>query len=342
MSNVTSTPIDMNRTAAPATAPKRSRGPRLTGVVWLTWRQHRAAYWTILAGAAFSVLWMTIQRADLIDFLTIHGWPGELSADWVQGAGTYSAMFNKVGLGLGFIPLVLGVFLGAPLLAGDLESGTAKLVTSQTVSPNKWLAAKLGISTVVVVVCMTAISLVFGWWWAPVKDENNILDWTAGAAFDNTGLVPVALTLFTVVGGVAIGMVLRRTLLAMVVTFVFGVVVQVVWAMNRLNLGQVVTRTTDKGVDGSSFPKVPSGSLQLDQSYVTGAGDTLGTSTCVHAASKEARAVCLEKADIVGWSVDYLPMSQMSGMQWLGSSILLGMTAAVAGFIFIWTRKRLV
>jgi hypothetical protein len=44
----------------------------------------------------------------------------------------------------------------------------------------------------------------------------------------------------------------------------------------------------------------------------------------------------------VGWSVDYLPMSQMSGMQWLGASILFALTAAVSAFLFIWGRKRIV
>ncbi|MEV6654065.1 ABC transporter [Streptomyces sp. NPDC051219] len=342
MSNLTKTPAagPNGSTASPA-SPIATRGPRLSGVTWLIWRQHRAAYWTLLAATALSVAWIVYQRAGLMEHLTAHGWPDSASGKWLEGMGPHTAMFVKVGFGLGFIPILLGVFLGAPLLAGDLENGTAKLVTSQSVSPVRWLAAKLGVSALVVVVCTVALSLQFGRWWGPVKNETTVLGWETGAAFDNTGPVPVALALFTVVGGVAIGMVLRRALIAMVVTFTFAVAVQVVWAYFRLDLGNIVTVTTNKGINVPS-PRLPHGAMQIDQSYVTGAGETLGWSTCAHEASEKARDACVQKADIVGWSVDYLPISQMSGMQWFGASILFALTAAVAVFIFMWGRKRLV
>ncbi|GGS86360.1 ABC transporter permease subunit [Streptomyces chromofuscus] len=337
MSTLTGTPVTGD-TGAPA-----SRRPLLTGVTWLVWRQHRAAYLTVLGAGVLLVAWTVFQRDRMLDFLTGYGWP----ANGVETLGPkfepYAAAFQPVSTALGLIPVVLGVFVGAPLLAGDLEHGTAKLVAAQTVSRTRWLATKLGLTALVITVSTVAPSIAFGWWWEPLKQEATVLDWTSGAAFDTTGPVAAALTLFTVVGGVAIGVVLRRTLAAMVVAFGFAVAVQLAWNWLRLELGDVVTVTTDKGVLAEgSFPTLPDAAHQLDQWYLTGSGELLGWSTCVDEETEQARELCLRQADVIGWSVDYLPISQMAGMQWLGAAILLALTAAVTAFLFLWARKRLV
>ncbi|WP_371661094.1 ABC transporter [Streptomyces sp. NBC_00280] len=326
-----------------ATTTEATRRLRLRGMNWLVWRQHRAAFWTILAATVLSVAWIVFQRNQMMDSLTGYGWPAKSLDEVGPEFEPYRRAFTFVSSGLGFLPVLLGVFLGAPLLAGDLENGTAKLVAAQSASRARWLATKLGVTTLVVVVSTVALSVAFGWWWNPVKDQNTVMEWTSGSAFDVTGPVPVALTLFTVVGGVAIGVVLRRTLMAMVVTFGFAVAVQLVWDYLRLSLGDVVTITTNKGVTAeNSFPELPHAAYQIDESYLTGSGDLLGWSTCVNSPTDQARELCLKKADVVGWSVDYLPMSQMNGMQWLGASILFALTAGVVAFLFFWGRKRLV
>lgn len=327
-----------------ATTAEANRRPRLSGMTWLVWRQHRAAFWTILAATALSVAWIVYQRGQLVDFLDGYGYPGK-SLDEAAGGKfqEYNDAFSFVSMGLQAIPILLGVFLGAPLIAGDLENGTAKLVAAQSMSRTRWLATKLALAGLVVVVSTGVLSAVFGWWWNPVKSEVTVMDWTSGAAFNTTGPVPVALTLFSVFGGVAIGVVLRRTLTAMVVTFGFTVVLQLVWGYFLLSLGNVVTVTTNKGVTGENgSPSLPHGAYEIDQSYITGSGDLVGWSTCSGSQTDAARQVCLDKADVVGWSVEYLPMSQMNAMQWFGASILFALTAGVVAFLFFWGRKRLV
>ncbi|MFI7498774.1 hypothetical protein ACIBVL_09670 [Streptomyces sp. NPDC049687] len=112
-----------------------------------------------------------------------------------------------------------------------------------------------------------------------------------------------------------------------------------VWRFQRLNLGEVVTITTDKGPSYEAGPKLPLGALEIDRSFVSGSGETFGYGVCVHAKSQ---AACLKRLDIVGWSVDYLPISQMSGMQWFGASILFALTAALTVFVFVRARKRII
>ncbi|MFI5998434.1 ABC transporter [Streptomyces sp. NPDC051362] len=332
MSNLTKTSATSSDTSSTTT-----QGLRLGGMNWLIWRQHRAGFGTLLGITALAVAWLVYQRMDLMDYLTAHGWPDSEPDKWLPGV--HLQRFQFVSYGLGFVPIVLGVFLGAPLLAGDLENGTAKLVASQSATPSRWLATKLGISSLVVIVCTTALSIAFGRWWGPTKYAPLVLGWSDGSAFDTTGPVPVALALFTFVGGVAIGMLMRRTLISMVVTFAFAVIVQVVWHFERLNLGHVVTITTHDGIGPSTTPHLPTAAIEIDTSLISGSGQTYGWGTCAQEASER---VCAQKYNLVGWSVDYLPISQMSSMQWLGASILFILTAAVAVFIFSRGRKRIV
>ncbi|MBP5893159.1 ABC transporter permease subunit [Streptomyces scabiei] len=316
----------------------RGRGLRLSGMNWLVWRQHRAAYWTLLAATAVTVAVIVYQRQQMITYLDGYGYP-DLKSGW-EGKFDQKPLNAAAGL-LGLLPVVVGVLLGGPLLAGDLESGTAKLINAQSVSRVRWLATKLGMTALVVVVCATAVSAAFTWWWSPVKSTSYVLNWAEAGGFDNSGPVPVALTLLTVVGGVAIGMLLRRTLLSMVVTLGFAVALQVVWSYVRTSLGNVVTVTTHNGVGDNSSPHLPGNAHVLDESYLTASGDLIGWGSCAEATEK-ARDACLDKAQVVGWSVDYIPFSQMSAMQWLGASILLALTAGIAAFVILWGRKRLV
>ncbi|MEU3862550.1 ABC transporter permease subunit [Streptomyces sp. NPDC028722] len=329
------TTMTSTRTSPAATG----RGPRLTGLNWVVWRQHRAAFWTLIGGTVLAAGWLLYQRMGMMDSLHAVGWPHPKADGWDRQIG--NGALTLTGYALGFIPVLIGVFVGAPLIAGDLENGTAKLVTSQSVSRIRWIATKLGITVLVVLVGTVVLSQLFGWWWSPMKEHPDFIPWTDGIVFDNTGPVLTALTLFTLVGGVAIGLVLRRTLTSMVVTFGFAVVVQVLWSQFRLQLGNAVSLTTHTGVMNVGPPSVPSGAYQVDSWFTTASGRLYGWGTCVTGSTEKSEQACLDKKGIVGWRVDYIPFSQMSGMQWFGASVLLALTVAVIAFIFVWGRKRI-
>lgn len=278
------------------------------------------------------------QRASMLAYLDKAGWPKAGAAELPTGFEVYNSRLADASSVLGLlIPVLVGVFLGAPLIANDLEHGTGRLVTSQTVSRGSWLARKLGMALAVVALCTTALSAAYGWWLGPVSRLEKTLYWVAGGA---TGPVPVSITLLTMAGGVAIGMILRRTLLSMVVTFGFGVAVQIVWSGYWMSLGKPVTIETHDGVGDGTFPELPTAAYDLDQSHLTASGDTIGWGTCARQTEQAANA-CLEKHDVVGWSLEYLPASQLPGMLWTGSAIMLALTAGLVVFVLWWGRKRL-
>ncbi|WP_328319411.1 ABC transporter permease subunit [Streptomyces sp. NBC_00388] len=330
---------------APRGRARSGRIPRLGGPAWLVRRQHRAAFWTLIALTILCVIAMVILRGQMMDYLDTLGSSqrksGSLPADFEK----YSDRLASFGGYLGYLPVLAGVFLGAPLIAGDLETGTAKLVTSQSVSRLRWLTTKLAIPAALLVLSAAVLAAVFSWWWHPVKTLTGQLEWTSGTFFDVTGIMPVAYALLTFSVGAAVGMLLRRTLVSMVVTLGIVVAIGVVWDRFRLDLGHILSVSTDKGVGpGARLPKLPAGAIQQGQGtyFLTSSGGRLDWTTCLGTSDdSKAHTACLESKHVIGWSMDYLPISQMHTMQWLGAGIMLTVTAAIAAFVILWGRKRL-
>ncbi|WP_103760181.1 ABC transporter permease subunit [Streptomyces sp. SM10] len=333
--------------ASPAGRPHDGRGSRPTGFrlggpAWLVWRQHRAAFWTVIALTLVGVVVMIHQRGQMTDYLAAHdasgakgGMPGEFEK--------YADRVFSVGSCLGYLPVLAGVFLGAPLIAGDLESGTAKLVTSQSVGRLRWLTVKLAVPAALLALCTALLTTAFSWWWSPVKGRSASLSWTS--FFDVTGVIPVAYVLLTFAVGAAVGMLLRRTLASMVVTLGIVVAIGFVWDECWRSLGNVRSISTDQGVGpGAVRPELPAQAEQQGQGtyFLTGTGDRLDWTTCLDTSENaQDHASCLDSRHVIGWSIDYLPASQMQTMQWLGAGIMLAVTAAVVAFVLIRGRTRL-
>ncbi|MEV2210396.1 ABC transporter permease subunit [Streptomyces sp. NPDC050997] len=343
MTTLTHDPAHTAPAGRPQNAPgSRPAGPRLGGTAWLVWRQHRAAFWTLIALTLLCVVVMVFLRGQVVDYLDAQPRKsGGLPPDFEQ----YTSRLSSFGGYLGYVPLLTGVLLGAPLIAGDLESGTAKLVTSQSVSRLRWLTTKLAMPAALIALSTAILAAVFDWWWSPVKGRADTLEWTSGVFFDVTWVMPVAYALLTFAVGVAFGMVLRRTLVSMVVTLGIVVAIGVVWDRFRLSLGHIMSVSTDKGVGpGAARPELPTGAVQQGQGtyFLTSSGARLDWTACLDKVDNDrAHTACLESKHVIGWSMDYLPISQMHTMQWLGAGIMLAVAAAIVTFIIVWGRKRL-
>ncbi|MFJ8856996.1 ABC transporter permease subunit [Streptomyces sp. NPDC102451] len=328
---------------APAGSFRDTWIPRLGGPVWLAWRQHRAALWTLVAVTLVGVAVMVHLRGQMMDLLAAQDPTSRRAGGLPPEFEAYIDRLLSIGSYLGYIPVLAGVLLGAPLIAGDLETGTAKLVTSQSVSRMRWLTVKLAVPAAVLALSTGVLSAVLTWWWNPVKGFSEGLIWTA--FFSVTGVVPVAYALLTFTVGVAVGLVLRRTLVSMVVTLGIVVALGFVWSELWRSLGNVMSINTDKGVGpGLVPPELPDQAEQQGQGtyFLTSSGDRLDWTTCLDQMENDkAHTACLESKHVIGWSLDYLDVSQMQTMQWLGAGAMFALTAAVAAFVIVWGRKRL-
>ncbi len=186
-------------------------------MIWLTWRQHRGAF---IAGLSTVV---GICVAAIVAGVPMHHAYDTLTALRTGGAGAsaqlelfthdYWSVGNLPWRFLLFLPALVGVFVGAPLLSRELESGTFRLAWTQSVSRSRWLAARLGLLALTTVALSLVLGTVLYWFFAP---------WAAlagrGEAFASIGPVLAAQMLFALVLGTATGALVRRVVPAMAAT----------------------------------------------------------------------------------------------------------------------------
>jgi hypothetical protein len=191
-------------------------------VSWLLWRQHRAqVVWSagLLALFGAAVVVTGIHMADLYS---------GARADCAGGAPClldhlfdgYGAIIDTVHLTL-LVPLALGAFVAAPLIAREVDQNTHALVWTQSITRRRWLVSKVAVVVAGSVLLTAAVTALVTWWSGTPNSLGG--DRFHGAQFDTQNLVPVAFTLFAVGLGLAAGAALRRTLPAVVAT-VFGYV----------------------------------------------------------------------------------------------------------------------
>ncbi|MEW1634228.1 ABC transporter permease [Streptomyces sp. NPDC093801] len=314
----------------PAAAPGRAR--RLRGLAWLLARQHRTALVLCAAAIVLGTAWMLYRRSAALDILHSAHWPTAPDTDINPVVRTRAAEeLNSFGNALGWLPLLFGVFLGAPLVAADREQGTARLVTTQSVTRGRWLLWKLGFALALAALTTGVLGLVYGWWWRSAG-PLAAADWLNGGLFASSGPVLVATALFTTSLGIAVGALLRRAVPAMTLTFVVSGVA--LFAGDVLKEGLATPRRLVTPLDGP--PPRMWDVVQVDQWVGTASGRLYGWSTCVHDASPDN---CRAAHGIVNTVWEYFGRDQMAGMQWIAAGVLLGLTAVLVGVFLGWTRK---
>ena len=181
-------------------------------MTWLAWRQHRARALLVACLLALAAAALAVQQHA---FTT-----GGASAPWVQ-TGSPWVLFEIVAMVL--VPAALGMFIGAPLVAGELEAGTHRLAWAQSISRRRWLLLELAFSLGIGLVAAAGLAALASWSIAPWIAEQQRAGnpgWFNGGTFDVVGVVPVAYTVFAVALAIAAGALTRRTLVAMFIVLV--------------------------------------------------------------------------------------------------------------------------
>jgi hypothetical protein len=207
-------------------------------MIWVTWRQHRgqtiACLGLLAALAVFAILVSSSMRAafshDGLAACLAHsegtGCPAAISAFMNSFDSLVNISFWAV---LFVVPRLIGVIVGAALLGRELELGTWRLAWSQTVPLAWWLAAKLALVTGGLVLFGAAITAVITWYREPM---DRLTGHFINRAYDFEGLVLTAYILAAFGFAVLAGLLLRRTVAAMVAAFgpwlVFRLVVEFV------------------------------------------------------------------------------------------------------------------
>ncbi len=146
------------------------------------------------------------------------------TARTISFAGTFENEYLGIGLYLPrflmFLPLVIGAFVGGPLIARELETGTFRFAWTQSVGRTRWTIAKLAILSLALTVMALGFSAIFAWWYRPFEQ-------LMGRATEVEGLVFAARMLFGFALGAFVGAVLRRTVPAIAATMALWLAVVV-------------------------------------------------------------------------------------------------------------------
>src|SRR5204862_6772101 len=94
------------------------------------------------------------------------------------------------------LPALIGVFIGAPLFARELEQGTHVLAFTQSVSRIRWMSSKILVSAGPALAVVAVLQLLVEWW---VAAAGKIGPLASGpyfyATFGSSSLAPLAYTL---------------------------------------------------------------------------------------------------------------------------------------------------
>jgi hypothetical protein len=189
-------------------------------VIWLTWRQHRAQALATLIGLGVIGVFSLITGPRIASaFRELHAClavPG-------QDCGLLHESFDRRFGGLQFViplymvvPLLVGIFLGAPLIAREVEQGTHRLVWTQSVTRGRWAWTKIGLVTGFTVAATALFAWIVTTWSSPLVAASD--DRFGFGVFDLRGIVPIAYAIFALALGTAAGALIRKTVPAMAAT----------------------------------------------------------------------------------------------------------------------------
>jgi hypothetical protein len=164
-------------------------------LAWVTWRQHRAALAalaTLIAGCSAVMIISGLRAHGLAASLGLSHCGAPASARCTQEYTTFLDSYNLWGAGLPVflhvIPLAIGMFVAAPLLAQEYEHRTFRFAWTQGTGRTRWLISKLSLVGVTVAGLTAALGALFHWWYGPFGGQVGL--W-GRYEFD---LQPVALT----------------------------------------------------------------------------------------------------------------------------------------------------
>jgi hypothetical protein len=329
---------------------------RMAGVAW---RQHRFALAGVAALLGALAVWLWIIGTPLH-----HAWAAAVGCHPASSpacqvlVGTFNGMDNHMtgaaspgGVFLQVVPVLIGAFAGAPVLARELETGTFRFAWTQGFGRWRWALAKLVLLAVVLAAATGAVGVLVSWYYQPYFAAGN------QALYLNE--IPPFATLFSLRGvafpgwtlaaftiGALAGMLIRRIVPAIVATLAAyaGLAVAAGGFLREHYLTPLVT----------SNPNMPGTAWIISQwwtkdgrfAFVGNPPDNLLNQFCSAPPTGQSKnppfgtfAQCLAPHGYTQWT-SYQPASRFWPFQWIEGGWLLALSALlIAATIWLVHRR---
>jgi hypothetical protein len=326
-------------------------------MIWFTLRQFRAQLVTTLAAFAVVGVALVVTGLQMANLYRSLGLPGcrdncqpllQRFVEQAQGKVYLAAIVQYV------VPVLIGVFWGAPLFTREFEAGTHRLAWNQSVTRTRWLATKLVVLGLVSMATTGLLGLAISVWARRV--DEAAMDRITPFLFGARGVVPLAYAAFAVALGVSVGLLIRRTVPAMAATFAIYLASAVTMlAVVRQHL--LPTSHAIRPLDTTNLYGIiitPDQMTLIGPPEITGAwvlsNDTITVAGHVFTGPADRRycGPSTTMDDCLGWidslhlrqAMTYHPASQFWALQWIEAGIYVAATLLLAAFCFWWVRRR--
>src|SRR5690348_13954340 len=323
-------------------------------MIWLTWRQHRAAIVAIavvvaILGTIFIVTGQQManafQQLGVADCLAHPTHPncGDIVGAFRDTYGTFIAASGWLSL----LPAVLGMLVGAPLVARELEHGTHRLVWTQSISAGRWLAIKLAILFAVTLMATEIMTALMSWWHAAAWSQLD--GHMPPLMYDFEGIVPLAYSAFALALGIAAGVLLRRVVSAVAVALIGYLAVRLPMEfLLRARFLPPKTYTQDiLTVLAPTTTQTPLlGAWNLDEGWMDIAGHQLADSTVFQTCDPRVGGTKMDLFQCIhnhGWLAftTYQPADRFWPFQGIEAGILVALTVGLLALAIWWVRRRM-
>ncbi|WP_019073704.1 hypothetical protein [Streptomyces hokutonensis] len=228
-----------------------------------------------------------------------------------------------------FLPVLVALWAGSMLIGRELENGTAELAWSQSVSPARWLLAKLAVPAALLTAGTTLLVLLH----RLLFDAHQVpkgWNWSDSGTFEANGPIAVAYPLLGLALGALAGLIAHRAVRGLIGGLLAN-----------------ATATTLIGLAGPHLVPWRIGVGDLKEGYAAPSGVVHGGEGAVTSAGAHipdpctgAGKACPAAHDIVGYYSEYHPSSQFWPLQLTETALILAVTALATAAAFTLLRRR--
>jgi hypothetical protein len=175
-------------------------------MVRVTWLQHRG-----------SLITAAVLFAGYALVITVKG----LSSHATNSLAVQTTGLSLVTIALLVLPVLAGMFIGAPLLAHELESGSFRFAWTQGIGRARWVLTQLVLLFAMAAAATGVLGFLADWYGGPFESAGLASRWQGGQ-FNVTVLTLPAWTLCSLAAGMFAGVLLGRVIAAMAATAAFA------------------------------------------------------------------------------------------------------------------------
>ena len=260
----------------------------------------------------------------------------------INFTGRYAVTVNVVRVLLQAVPALIGAFVGAPVLARELETGTFRYAWTQGIGRWRWTVAKLVLLAVTVAAAAGAFSVLFSWYYRPFFAAGYSIPF-ATDVFDLRGVAFAAWTLAAFAIGALAGMLIRRVVPAIAATLAVYAGLALAAALFLRQHYMTPLLTTKVNLPGSAWIvsqwwtkggkfAFPARGSQLVSAVSQFCPPRIGTSNL-------SPAQCLSQHGYTQWT-SYQPGSRFWPFQWIEGGWLLALSVLLIAATVWLVRRR--